>query len=161
MRTLIKIAGSLDLVIDKNKKETLLLVKSFLEDKIVTNTNHHKSLGVFNGMRNLTSRLIQFLENKEDESDNPASIWVCDGSSEHWYDDVIVITKGESLSLSKKEINLIKEGVLDFHIYGTINNSFLVEIDGKQNIKKTKVEAFKKEFNERYRNYEATKQWPS
>ena len=160
MRTLIKIDGGIQILISQNKKETTLLLEEFFKEKLITNTTHHKSLGLFNGMGNLSSKLVQFLENKVELEKDPSTIWVYGSESDIWYDDKIVISKGENLALTTKEIKLVKVNLLDFHIYGTIHNSYLIEIDGKPNIKKNNIEAFKLRFNDRYRDYEAKKEWP-
>ena len=160
MRTLIKIDGGIQILISKNKKETTLLLEEFFKEKLITNTTHHKSLGLFNGMGNLSSKLIQFLENKVELEKDPSTIWVYGSESDIWYDHKIIVSKGESLALTTKEIKLVKANLLDFHIYGTIHNSYLIEVDGKPNILSKDIENFKVKFNEKYRDYEAKKEWP-
>ena len=75
MVTIIKI-GDIGIEVAKNKVDLLFILRNFLKDKVIAKGTHDKSLGMFNGLSQLSSKLIQHLENLGEEEKYPSTVWV-------------------------------------------------------------------------------------
>lgn len=138
---------SIETAIDKNC--LLNILNDFLKDKIVVKGTHNKQLGMFNGLAQLSSKLIQHLENLGDKETYPATIWVHNIISSN--DEKITISLGDEIILTKTEIQKVKEGKLGFQTYARLHNSNKINIDGKPTIKN--LNKFKKTMEERVKRF--------
>lgn len=148
MITAIKV-GDIGIEVAKNKVDLLFILHSFLKDKVITNGTHDKSLGMFNGLSQLASKLIQHLENLGEDEKHPSTVWVVNPDKVQYdYEEKIVITQGKSNALSEDEIKKVKAGVLDFQVYGRIHETHQININGKSTI--NNLESFKKLMEKRF-----------
>jgi hypothetical protein len=151
LNTLIKI-GEIGIEIATCKKNVLLSIQSFLKNKAFYNGTLDNSLGFFNGFSQLTSKLIQYLENLEDTKEYPATIFIVNIDNKKYHkEQIISITKGIKNSLTKEEIEKIKNEELEFDIFGRIHNSYQIKIDAKSTI--SNLETFKTIIEKRFKNY--------
>jgi len=141
MYTLIIIENVIQIEVGSAKEDLTLLLNTFLKDKIITNGT---TKGHFNGLEMLASKVVQFLENEYDKEEFRSSVWVHDKDKDVSTDEQVVIKKGSQIILSENEIVLIKKGQLDSQNYGTMHESFKIEVDDKCTIKDMKK--FKLEF---------------
>lgn len=151
MVTIIKI-GDIGIEVAKNKVDLLFILRNFLKDKVVANGTHDKSLGMFNGLTQLTSKLVQHLENLGEDEKYPSTVWVVNPDKvDYDYEEKILITQGKSNALTKDEIKKVKSGVLDFDVYGRIHETYQINIDGKSTI--SNLANFKKLMEKRFEDY--------
>jgi hypothetical protein len=153
MYTIIKVGG-LQIEIAKRKEDCLCILKDFLKNKIVINSTKHKSLGMFNSVSQLTSKLIQHLENLEEEQEYPSTIWVHSAKESVYADALINIAVGDTITLSEDEIKDVKSGKLDFDLYGAIHKSRMINIDNNSTI--NNMVSFKSVMEKRFNDYQET-----
>lgn len=151
MVTIIKI-GDIGIEVAKNKVDLLFILHDFLKDKVIANGTHDKSLGMFNGLSQLSSKLIQHLENLGEKDKYPSTIWVVNPDKVKYdYEEKILITQVKSNTLSEDEIKKVKSGLLDFDVYGRIHETYQINIDGKSTI--GNLANFKKLMEKRFKDY--------
>lgn len=151
MVTIIKI-GDIGIEVAKNKVDLLFILRNFLKDKVITNSTQHKSLGMFNGLTQLTSKLVQHLENLGEDEKYPSTVWVVNPDKVQYdYEEKIIITQGKSNTLTEDEIKKVKSGILDYQVYGRIHETYQININGKSTI--NNFESFKKLMEKRFEDY--------
>lgn len=151
MVTIIKI-GDIGIEVAKNKVDLLFILRDFLKDKTITHSTQHKSLGMFNGLTQLSSKLIQHLENLGEDEKYPSTVWVVNPDKVQYdYEEKIIITQGKSNALAEDEIKKVKSGVLDYQVYGRIHETYQININGKSTI--NNFESFKKLMEKRFEDY--------
>ena len=151
MVTIIKI-GDIGIEVAKNKVDLLFILRNFLKDNVIAKGTHDKSLGMFNGLSQLSSKLIQHLENLGEEEKYPSTVWVVNPDKvDYDYEEKILITQGKSNALTKDEIKKVKSGVFDFDVYGRIHETYQINIDGKSTI--SNLANFKKLMEKRFKDY--------
>lgn len=151
MVTIIKI-GDIGIEVAKNKVDLLFILRNFLKDKVITHSTQHKSLGMFNGLAQLTSKLVQHLENLGEDEKYPSTVWVVNPDKVQYdYEEKIIITQGKSNALTEDEIKKVKSDVLDYQVYGRIHETYQINIDGKSTI--SNLANFKKLMEKRFEDY--------
>lgn len=151
MVTIIKI-GDIGIEVAKNKVDLLFILRNFLKDKVITRSTQHKSLGMFNGLAQLTSKLVQHLENLGEDEKYPSTVWVVNPDKVQYdYEEKIIITQGKSNALTEDEIKKVKSGILDYQVYGRIHETYQINIDGKSTI--SNLANFKKLMEKRFEDY--------
>lgn len=151
MVTIIKI-GDIGVEVAKNKVDLLFILRNFLKDKVITHSTQHKSLGMFNGLAQLTSKLVQHLENLGEDEKYPSTVWVVNPDKVQYdYEEKIIITQGKSNALIEDEIKKVKSGILDYQVYGRIHETYQINIDGKSTI--SNLANFKKLMEKRFEDY--------
>ena len=138
--TMIAIEDNVTIEIGRDIAEVEKSVKEFFSNKIIGRGTYNKNLGVYNGISQLSSKLVQFLENNEDDEKYPSTVWLHDKEQEIGECDYIRISIGDKISLNDKDV---REDIAYI-----IKNSNKININGVPNI--IDVLEFKKIFSDRF-----------